>query len=167
MDTGHLLVGLGIACALLALLLALIAARRGRARRAKADPSKPLPQVTFGAAPGLTQPLVVEVQNLGGLLASGAIVVQYGQDLYGGELALPEKAPPRQLSLRPLIKVWHASDRPRCLILAGRDARGRCWDCLDGGQVVTDSKSWVERRLRDVGLQGVVDFPALTAAAHR
>jgi hypothetical protein len=128
---------------------------------------RPQPSLTFLGPPALTQPLEVSIRNFGGALTAGAVVVQYGDDLFGGEIAAAEKAPPQNLSLRPLVKAWRKAGTPRCLLLAGRDAEGRCWDFLAQGQPVKNPRRWLERQLRDLRLVGIVDFPELKAAGDR
>ena len=107
----------------------------------------------------MTQPLEVSVRNFGGAMTAGAIVVQFGEDLFGAEIALAEKAPPHNVSLRPLLKAWRSSGAPRCLLLAGRDIEGRCWDFLAEGRAIKSPRKWLERQLRDLRLVGVIDFP--------
>jgi hypothetical protein len=52
-------------------------------------------------------------------------------------------------------------------MLVARDVNGRCWDCLDGGKPIKDPRKWLSAQLRDLRLQGVVDFPALAGAVKR
>lgn len=170
MSTQQVLVVLGVVTALLALWAAFFATRADLAtRRAKAeakqrwdDSIRPIPHFTFTTAPAIGQPIEVDVENLGGTLAAGAVIVQHGDDLFAGELTLPEKAPARRIVLTPVLKAWQRSSQPRCLLLAGRDISGRCWDCLDGMKVIKDPRRWVAGQLRELRLQGVVDFPSLT-----
>lgn len=161
---------LGAAAALLALWAAVfatradLAARRARseARQRWDDAIRPLPHFTFTSAPAVGQPIEVDVENLGGTLAAGAVIVQHGDDLFAGELTLPEKAPARRIVLTPVLKAWQRSSQPRCLLLAGRDVSGRCWDCLDGMKIIKDPRRWLAGQLREMRLQGIVDFPGLT-----
>lgn len=169
MDNQQLLVGLGAATTVLALWAAIFATRADiAARGAKIealkrwdDATRPLPHLTFTSAPGPGQSIEVDVENLGGTLAGGAVILQYGDDLFAGELTLPEKAPARRIVLTPVLKAWQRSAQPRCLLLAGRDITGRCWDCLDSNKVIKDPRRWLAGQLRELRLQGVVDFPSL------
>jgi hypothetical protein len=170
MGTDQVLVALFAATAFFALWAAIFATRADFAtRRAKADAQqrwddsiRPLPHFTFTSAPAVGQPIEVDVENLGGTLAAGAVIVQHGDDLFAGELTLPEKAPARRIVLTPVLKAWQRSSQPRCLLLAGRDVSGRTWDCLDGMKIIKDPRRWVASQLRELRLQGVVDFPSLT-----
>jgi hypothetical protein len=170
MGTEQLLVGLGVAATILALWAAIFATRADLAtRRAGAeakqrwdDSIRPVPHFTFTSAPAPSQPIEVDVENLGGALVSGAVILQHGDDLFAGELSLPEKAPARRMVLMPVLKAWQRSNQPRTLLLAGRDVNGRCWDCLDGMKLIKDPRRWLAGQLRELRLQGVVDFPGLT-----
>ena len=167
LGTEQLLVALGAAAALWAAIFATradFAARRSRAeaQRRWEESIRPLPHFTFTSAPAVGQPIEVDVENLGGALAAGAVILQHGDDLFAGELTLPEKAPARRIVLAPVLKAWQRSSQPRCLLLAGRDVSGRCWDCLDGMKVIKDPRRWMAGQLRELRLQGVVDFPSLT-----
>jgi len=128
------------------------------------DMVRPRPRFTFTSAPAPNQAIEVEVENLGGALAAGAVIVQHGDNLFAGELSLPEKAPPRRMLLNPVVQAWQRSPQPRCLLLAARDITGRTWDCLDGTKVIKDPKRWMQAQLRELRLQGIVDFPALTGS---
>ena len=173
MDSQQVLVGLGAATALLALWAAIFATRadaaarhgRAQAERRWDDSIRPVPHFTFTSAPAVGQPIEVEVENLGGALAAGAVIVQHGDDLFAGELTLPEKAAPRRMLLTPVLKAWQRSSQPRCLLLAGRDISGRTWDCLNGPKVIKDPRRWIAAQLRELRLQGVVDFPGLAGTA--
>jgi hypothetical protein len=128
-----------------------------------ADSVRPLPRFNFTtSAPPVGQPLEVEIQNLGGALAAGAVIVQHGDDLFAAELTMPEKSEPRRILLAPVMKAWQKANQPRCLLLLSRDVSGICWDGLDGNKVVKDPRKWLASRLRELRLLGVVDFPALT-----
>ena len=107
-----------------------------------------------------------EVENLGGTLTAGGVIVQASDDLYAGELSLPEKAPPRRIVLQPAMKAWQRSLEPRCLLLVARDVSGRTWDCVDGNKPIKDPRKWLAGQLKDLRLQGVVDFPGLTGPAR-
>jgi hypothetical protein len=100
------------------------------------------------------------------MLAGGAVIVQAADDLYAGELTMPEKAAPRRITLQPAMKAWQRASRPRCLLLVARDVNGRCWDCLDGTRLIKDPRKWLTTQLRELRLQGVVDFPGLTGPAR-
>jgi hypothetical protein len=172
-NTDQVLVGLGLATALLALWAAVFATRADLAtRRATAlanqrweDTVRPAPRLGFTAPPAPGQPIELEVENLGGTLASGAVIVQAGDDLYAGEMTLPEHAPPRRIFLSPVMKAWQKKSHPSCLLLVGRDLSGRCWDHLDGNLAIDDPRKWFASQLRELRLAGVVDFPAVIGPA--
>jgi hypothetical protein len=124
--------------------------------------TKPIPHLKFTSPPGPGQPIEVEVENLGGTLLAGGIIVQAADDLYASELTLPEKAPPRRVLLQPTMKAWQRSNQPRVLLLVARDINGRCWNCLEGSTPIKDPRKWLAGQLRELRLQGVVDFPGLT-----
>lgn len=169
MDSQQVLIGLGAAATVFALWAAIFATRadvatrhaQKLAERRWDDSIRPVPHFSFTSAPSIGQPIEVEVENLGGALAAGAVIVQHGDDLFAGELVLPEKAPPRRMLLAPVLKAWQRSSQPRCLLLAGRDISGRTWDCLDGAKVIKDPKRWLAGQLREMRLQGIVEFPRL------
>lgn len=173
MSSEQLLIGLAAAAVLLALWAAVFATRADMAsRRANkvADArwvatTRPVPHLTFIGTPGAGQAIELEVENLGGTLTAGAVIVQASDDLYAGELTLPEKAPPRRIVLQPAMKAWQRSLEPRCLLLVARDVSGKCWDCVDGNKPIKDPRKWIAAQLRDLRLQGVVDFPGLTGVA--
>ena len=102
------------------------------------------------------------MENLGGTLTAGGIIVQAADDLYASDLTLAEKAPGRRLLLQPAMKAWQRSNQPRILLLVGRDINGRCWNCLEGSTPIKDPRKWLAGQLRELRLQGVVDFPGLT-----
>lgn len=170
MGIDQVLFVLFVATAVFALWGAIFATRADLAtRRAKTEAQKrwddsirPLPHFTFTSAPAVGQPIELDVENLGGTLAAGAVIVQHGDDLFAGELTLPEKAPARRIALTPVLKAWQKANQPLCLLLAGRDISGRCWDCVDGMKVIKDPPRWLASQLRELRLQGVVDFPSLT-----
>jgi hypothetical protein len=122
---------------------------------------KPQPSITFLGPTPMSQPLQVSVRNFGGALTAGAVVVQFGEDLFGGEIAMPEKTPPQTITLRPLIKAWKSTGAPRTLLLAGRDIEGRCWDFLADGKEIKNPRRWIDRQVRDLRLAGIVDFKEL------
>jgi hypothetical protein len=173
MNTDQLLLGLGVAAALLALWAAVFATRADLAtRRATAlatqrweDTVRPAPRVTFTTPPAPGKPIELEVENLGGILAAGAVIVQAGDDLYAGELTLPEHAAPRRILIGPVMKAWQRKSQPGCLLLVGRDVSGKCWDYLDGNKPVGEPRKWLTAQLRELRLEGVVDFPAVTGPA--
>jgi hypothetical protein len=170
MTSGQIVVGLGVATAVLALWAAVFATRADRASRRAiklADArweatTKPVPHLTFTSSPAPGQAIELEVENLGGTLTAGGLIVQAADDLYAGELTLPEKAPPRRIVLQPAMKAWQRATQPRCLLLVARDVNGRCWDYVDGGKQIKDPRKWLAGQLRELRLQGVVDFPGLS-----
>src|SRR5262249_47044989 len=70
-----------------------------RAIRQYDTATKPVPNISFtgNVAPGTAVEL--EVENLGGTLAAGGLIVHVSDELYAGELILPEHAPARRISL--------------------------------------------------------------------
>jgi hypothetical protein len=140
------------------------AGARSDADRRWDDMVRPRPRLAFTAPPAPNQPVEVEVENLGGTMAAGAVIAIYGEELYASELALPDKAPTRRLLLPPVLKAWQRARQPAFLMMAGRDVSGRWWDCLDGMKVIKDPRRWVDSHLRDLRLQGAVTFPELSGA---
>ncbi len=172
MSTEELLLGSSVLTALLALWAAIFATRADRAaRKAKRiadqrwdDSIRPQPNFSFTSAPAMGQPIEVSVQNMGGALTAGAVIVQHGDDLYASELTLTDRAPSSRILLMPVMKAWQRASSPRCLLLAGRDISGRWWDFLDGGRELKDPGRWLQGQLRELRLQGVVNFPSLRDA---
>jgi hypothetical protein len=174
MSSGQIVVALAVITALLALWAAVFATRADQAsRRALKDAdsrweatTRPVPRLTFTGSPSPNQPIEVEIQNLGGTLVAGGVIVQAADDLYAGELTMPEKAVPRRILLQPAMKAWQRASQPRCLLLVARDVNGRTWDCLDGNKLIKDPRKWLAGQLRDLRLQGAVDFPGLAGPAR-
>lgn len=173
MTSSQIVLALALGTVVLALWAAVFATRADRAsRRASklADArweamTRPVPHLTFTSSPAAGQPIEVELENLGGTLTAGGVIVQAADDLYASELTMPEKAPPRRILLQPSMKAWQRASQPRCLLLVARDINGRCWDCLDGSKPIKDPRKWLAGQLRELRLQGVVDFPGLTGPA--
>jgi hypothetical protein len=128
------------------------------------DMVRPRPRFTFIGPPAPGQAVEVEVENLGGTLAAGAVIAEYGDDLFACELSLPDKAPPRRMLLPPVMKAWQKARQPAFLMVAGRDLSGRWWDCLNGAKVIKDPRRWVDTHLKDLRLQGAVTFPELSGS---
>ena len=174
MSSGEIVVVLAAVTALFAAWGAVFATRADRAaRRARKDAdarwdaaTKPVPHITFTSSPSPNQPIEVEIQNLGGTLVAGGVIVQAADDLYAGELIMAEKSAPRRILLQPAMKAWQRASQPRCLLLVARDVNGRTWDCLDGNKLIKDPRKWLAGQLRDLRLQGAVDFPGLTGPAR-
>jgi hypothetical protein len=132
-----------------------------RAMRRFDSATRPVPNIVFGqAAPG--QSVELEVENLGGTLTAGGIIVHVSDELYAGELTMTEHAPPRRISLPFVVKAWKRQLEPQCLVLIAKDASGRCWDYVDGGKQVKNPRRWLTKQLRDLRMQGMVDFPKVT-----
>ena len=175
MDSTTVLEALGVVAAAFALWAAIFATRadvatrkaRSEAARRWDDTVRPAPHFSFTSSPSVGQPIEVEVENLGGALAAGAVIVQHGDNLFAGELSLPEKAPPRRMLLNPVVQAWQRSPQPRCLLLVARDISGRTWDCLDGTKMIKDPRRWMQAQLRELRMQGIVDFPAITGGAGK
>jgi hypothetical protein len=174
MSSEQLLIGLAAGAVLFALWAAVFATRADMASRraikvadARWDATtRPVPHLTFIGSPAAGQPIELEVENLGGTLTAGGVIVQASDDLYAGELTLPEKASPRRIVLQPAMKAWQRSLEPRCLLLVARDVSGRCWDCVDGNKPIKDPRKWLAGQLKELRLQGVVDFPGVTGPAR-
>ena len=175
MNTQQVILGLVVATTLLALWAAIFATRADLAIRAArrqadqrwVDSTRPVPRLSFTTKPEPGHSIELEVENIGGTLAAGAVIVQATDDLYAGELTLPEKAPPRRIKLGPVMKAWQQTNHPSCLLLVARDVSGTWWDCLDGNKVINDPDKWLADQLRELRLQGVVEFPGLTGPANR
>jgi hypothetical protein len=175
MTSPEVLFGAAAAAAVLALWAAVFATRADRAARRAVQVAdlrweamtKPVLHLAFQNPPAAGQPIDVAIENLGGTLAAGGVIVQAGDDLYAGELTLPEKAPARRVSLDPVMKAWQRTSQPHTLLLVGRDVGGRCWDCMNGGQPIKDPRQWLAAQLRELRLQGVVDFPGVTGSTKR
>jgi hypothetical protein len=137
-----------------------------RAMRRFDTATKPVPNIVFGqAAPG--QSVELEVENLGGTLAAGGVIVHVSDELYAGELTLPDKAPPRRITLPFVVKAWKRQLEPQCLVLIARDSSGRCWDYVDGGKQVKNPRRWLSKQLRDLRMTGMIDFPKVTGKEKR
>jgi len=133
-----------------------------RAIRQYDTATKPVPNISFtgNVAPGTAVEL--EVENLGGTLAAGGLIVHVSDELYAGELILPEHAPARRISLPFVVKAWKRQLEPQCLVLIARDASGRCYDFVDGGRQVQNPRRWLSAQLKGLRMQGMVDFPKVT-----
>lgn len=175
MNSGQLFLALVGATTLFALWAAIFATRADRATRRSMKlaasrweaSTKPVPHLTYTEFTSPGQSIQVQVENLGGTLAGGGVIVQNLDELYAGELTLPEKAPSRPISLPFIVKAWQRAAQPKPLLLVARDVSGRCWDCLDGGKEIKDPRKWLAGRLRELRMQGMVDFPSVTGAAKR
>jgi hypothetical protein len=124
--------------------------------------TKPVPKVVFTGNVSPGNAVELEVENLGGVLAAGGLIVHVSDELYAGEISLPEKAPPRRVSLRFVVKAWKRQLEPQCLVLIARDVSGRCYDYVDGGRRVNNPRRWLSAQLRGLRMQGMVDFPSVT-----
>ena len=170
MSSGQIVVVLAVMTALFALWAAIFATRADRASRRAIKlgnerweaTTKPIPHLTFIGPPAPGRAIEVQVENLGGTVTAGGVIVQAGDDLYAGELSLPEKAAPRPIVLQPAMKAWQRASQPRCLLLVARDSSGRHWDCVNGNKPIKDPRKWLDGQLRELRLQGIVDFPALS-----
>lgn len=175
MNSGQLFLGLVGATTVFALWAAIFATRADRATRRAMKlaedrweaSTKPVPRLTFTAFASPGQSIQVQVENLGGTLAGGGLIVQNLDEIYATELTLPEKAASRPISLPFIVKAWQRAGQPKPLLFVARDVNGRCWDCLDGGKEIKDPRKWVASRLRDLRMQGMVDFPSVTGGLKR
>lgn len=174
MNSGTVAIALGVASTVLAAVaafFAFLATRlavdiRSKADRRWDDAVRPRPHLSFTIPPAPGQPIELEVENLGGAMASGAVVAMYGEDLYACELALADKAAPKRILVPAVMKAWQRSKAPSFLMIAGRDVSGRWWNCLDGMSEIKDPKRWADNSLREMRLQGAVAFPELTGVAR-
>jgi hypothetical protein len=133
-----------------------------RAIRQYDTATKPVPSITFTGNVSPGNAVELEVENLGGTLAAGGLIVHVSDELYAGELILPEHAPPRRISARFVVKAWKRQLEPQCLVLIARDASGRCYDFVDGGRQVKNPRRWLSGQLKELRMQGMVDFPKVT-----
>ena len=129
--------------------------------------SKPVPNIVFTGQVAPGQAIELEVENLGGTLVAGGIIVHASDELYAGDLTLPEKASPRRITLRFVVKAWKRQLEPQCLVLVVRDVTGRCWDYVDGGKQIKNPRRWLSGQLRELRMQGMIDFPAVTGKEKR
>jgi hypothetical protein len=129
--------------------------------------TRPVPNIVFTGQVSPGQAIELEVENLGGTLAAGGLIVHASDELYAGELTLPEHAPPRRVNLRFVVKAWKRQLEPQCLVLIARDVNGRCYDFVDGGRQVKNPRRWLSGQLRDLRMQGMVDFPSVTGKNAR
>ena len=129
--------------------------------------TKPVPKIVFTGNVSPGNAVELEVENLGGTMAAGGLIVHVSDELYAGELSLPEKAEPRRLSLRFVVKAWKRQLEPQCLVLIARDVSGRCYDFVDGGRQINNPRRWLSGQLRDLRMQGMVDFPSVTGKDRR
>ena len=141
------------------------ASRRAIKRFDKA--TKPVPNIVFTGQVSPGQSIDLEVENLGGTLAAGGIIVHAGDELYAGDLNLPEHTPARHIPLRFVVKAWKRMLEPQCLVLIVRDVNGRCWDYVDGGKQIKNPRRWLSTRLRELRMQGMIDFPSVTGQERR
>src|SRR2546425_1050811 len=134
MNSGQIGVALVGATTLFALWAAIFATRADRAtrraikladRRWEAS-TRPVPHVTFTDFVSPGQSIQVQVENLGGTLAGGGVIVQNGDEIYAGELNMPEKTPARPISLPFVVKAWQPAGQPRRLPLVAPGVGGPC-----------------------------------------
>ena len=129
--------------------------------------TKPVPNVVFTGNVSPGQAVELEVENLGGTLAAGGLIVHVGDELYAGELTLPEKAPARHISLPFVVKAWKRQLEPQCLVLVARDISGRCFDYVGGGREIKNPRRGLSAQLRELRMQGMIDFPHVTGKEKR
>ena len=174
MNSSTIAIALGIASTVLAAVAAFFAFTatrlaydiRSKADRRWEDATRPRPHLSFTNPPAPGQPIELEVENLGGAMAAGAVVAMYGEDLYACELTLADKAAAKRILVPAVMKAWQRTKTPSFLMIAGRDVSGRWWNCLDGMAEIKDPKRWADNNLREMHLQGAVAFPELTGAAR-
>ena len=138
-----------------------------RALRRMDTASKPVPNIVFTGNVSPGQSVELEVENLGGTLAASGLIVHVSDELYAGELTLPEHAPPRHVSLPFVVKAWKRQLEPQCLVLIARDVSGRCFDYVDGGKEIKNPRRWLSGQLKDLRMQGMIDFPHVTGKEKR
>lgn len=129
--------------------------------------TKPVPNIVFTGQVAPGNAIELEVENLGGTMAAGGIIVHASDELYAGELTMSEHAPARRISLRFVVKAWKRQLEPQCLILIVRDVNGRCYDFVDGGRQIKNPRRWLSSQLRELRMQGMIDFPAVTGKERR
>ena len=171
MNTNQLLVVLMAATAVLSLWAAFFATRADwatrRAMKSWDSATKPIPKLVFTGQVSPGQAIDLEVENLGGTLAAGGIIVHASDELYGGEVTLPQNAPARHISLPFIVKAWKRALEPECLVLVVRDVSGRCWDYADGGKQIKNPRRWLSGQLRGLRMQGMIDFPGVPGKEKR
>ena len=171
MSSATFLIGLVVLTLALAAWAAIFATRADyaarRAIKAWESSTKPQPNVVFTGRVSPGQAIELEVENLGGTLAAAGLIVHASDELYAGELSLPQNAAPRQMSLRFVVKAWKRALEPECLVFVGKDVGGRCWDYADGGKQVKNPRRWLSGQLRELRMQGMVDFPKVTGRENR
>src|SRR3989442_13872271 len=86
-----------------------------RAMKSWDSATKPIPKLVFTGQVSPGQAIDLEVENLGGTLAAGGIIVHASDELYGGEGALPHNSPRPQISPSLLFHVTRESPTPRRL----------------------------------------------------
>jgi hypothetical protein len=98
------------------------------------DPAtKPVP--TSCSAKRLWASVEPEVENLGGTLAAGGIIVHVSDELR--RRADPSRQGAATAHLAAVRRqAWKRQLEPQCLVLIARDTTGRCWDYVDGGKQV-------------------------------
>ncbi|HKW60645.1 MAG TPA: hypothetical protein VJR46_12915 [Candidatus Dormibacteraeota bacterium] len=124
--------------------------------------TKPVPKIVFTGNVSPGNAVELEVENLGGTLAASGLIVHVSDELYAGEVSLPAEAPPRRISLRFVVKAWKRQLEPQCLVLIARDVSGRCYDYVDGGRPIKNPRRWLSAQLKELRMQGMVDFPSVT-----
>jgi hypothetical protein len=129
--------------------------------------TRPVPNIVFTGNVSPGQAVELEVENLGGTLAAGGVIVHVSDELYAGELTLPENAAPRRISLNFVVKAWKRQLEPQCLVLVARDVNGRCFDFVDGGRQIKNPRRWLSHQLQELRMQGMIDFPHVTGKEKR
>jgi hypothetical protein len=160
------LLGLGVPTLLFALWAAVFATRAdSSARRAARQAEerwhsqiRPQPQVIFIGKTRTPRGLEVQVENAGGAATTSAVLAQAGDEFFAGQFRIAAHAPPATSVLSPALKAWQPVDHPVCRLLAARDIEGSWWDCLVGQRIAGDPRRWLDRKLDEFRLLGVVDF---------
>ena len=161
-----ILLAIGAPLVLLSLWSAVFATRAERsARRAEVRAEarwhsqiRPQPQLNFSRSQRSSRGLEVQVENPGGAATTAAVLAQSGDEFFAGQLRIPAHAPPAPSILAPALKAWQPVERPVCRLLAARDIEGAWWDCLKGERITDDPRMWLDKRLDELRLLGVVDF---------
>lgn len=138
-----------------------------RALKRMETASRPVPNIVFTGNVSPGQAVELEVENLGGTMAAGGLIVHVSDELYAGELTLPENAAPRRVSLPFVVKAWKRQLEPQCLVLIARDVSGRCFDYVDGGREIKNPRRWLSGQLRELRMTGMIDFPHVTGKEKR
>src|SRR3989442_8067366 len=101
-----------------------------RAMKSWDSATKPIPKLVFTGQVSPGQAIDLEVENLGGTLAAGGIIVHASDELYGGGGEVAQKTPARPISLPLILTAPERAPQPAVLALlvprASPGGRGYC-----------------------------------------